>query len=225
MSGMCLCWLCANNLLSTSWDIFFVQAVDLCNFLRMRALVGAGLCVFALVWGLLRLCWKLFERLQPNEIVTDLWVCEHAPVCFSGAGLGLLPFSVSPVTPTASTNCDTGTHSSTELYSLYSLSHNISCVLKKLFFLLISFSLCHCFPLVWVNWLSVWDVWELFTKGWHLKNIHTFLFSQYSTVANVLKLKNNRVRLFYLFTEKLFPFFCFFFVVEHLHWAFCLIFN
>lgn len=44
-------------------------------------------------------------------------------MCLSGAGLGLFPFSVSPVTPTASTNCDTGTHSSTG--SLYCISMHL----------------------------------------------------------------------------------------------------
>lgn len=51
-------------------------------------------------------CMLWRQRLWP---MGNMLNCKYDPVCFSGAGLGLLPFSISPVTPTASTNCDTGT--------------------------------------------------------------------------------------------------------------------
>ncbi len=148
ISNMCLCWLCAIFASIKLVCIFGVSGGSAHLFTHE----GAGLCVLALVWGscVCAACWKLYERLQPKEFVMDLWVCEPAAVCFSGAGLGLLPFSISPVTPTASTNCDTGTHSSTEL-SL-SVSHNIVCVLMKIFYTY-HFQSCHYFLLVWVNWL------------------------------------------------------------------------
>lgn len=148
----------------------------------MRALEGAGLCVFALVWGLLCLCCVL-EALQAtstNEFVIDLWVCEPAPVCFSGAGLGLLPFSVSPVTPTASTNCDTGTHSL--LNELY-LCLIALCVLKKIFDTYL-FQSCRYFLLVWVTWLSVWDIWPVIESHYLpccFKPLHYFLFFLWKT--------------------------------------------
>lgn len=80
-------------------------------------------CASAFAWGLACVCVRLhwsggswgFYELSRLRLWTpdNMWICEPAPVCLSGAGLGLLPFSVSPVTPTGSTNCDTGTHLST----------------------------------------------------------------------------------------------------------------
>lgn len=112
-------WLFAGCVLFICWHCVFGAQVCVC----LHWFGGSFDC--AACWKLFRVTWSKWE---PMLVTVSLWT---SPVCFSGAGLGLLPFSVSPVTPTASTNCDSGTHSSTEL-SL-SVSHNMVwvCVWRK----------------------------------------------------------------------------------------------
>lgn len=65
-----------------------------------------------------------------------------------GSGLGSLPFTVNPLTPTGSTNCDTGTALIPFFFFTYNLhtlplTKSFACTLHEWFFCVYSASLPH----------------------------------------------------------------------------------
>lgn len=104
---------------------------------------------------------------EPNvTMCVFLWCSLNwtaaVPTMLPGSGVGVLPFTVNPITPTGSTNCDTGTTTlhcshSKWFFGILTLSDSFTCTSSFVWMCAMQVYFCVCVVCVFIFFLSLFN--------------------------------------------------------------------